>query len=787
MPQTIKVKGAIILSMKKYIQKALSLALVVGAFTANAQVKVGNNPTVINANAVLEIESTNKGLLLPRVPLTSSTSFSPLTAHVTGMAVYNTATISDVTPGYYYNDGTKWVRLGTGTGAPGTNGSTILSGSANPTTQGANGDFYLNTTSSTLFGPKAAGAWPTPGQSLIGLTGLTGSTGPTGPTGLTGTNGSTTLSGTANPLPANGANGDYFLNTTSSTLFGPKAAGAWPTPGLSLKGANGTPGTDGTNGSTTLSGTANPISTQGVNGDYFLNTATSTLFGPKVAGAWPTPGLSLKGADGTNGTASEPWFDKATNAGATLNTQEIYQTGNVGIGAAGSATSTLRVSSVDKNVFGADITVEHTSGQLLGLNAGSAYKGTVASALVRGAQIGTSAEVGSGNISTLRGMESRVSLLNGYTGTVGTGIGGLFNLAHNGTTTTGTVTNATGVQIGGNMLSNADAPGLNRKGLLIDNVINSTRQPGGSAFAIYTSQGNVSFGDTLILRSARSIQATTGAGVAAELGINPLGGGVTIGGNYVELGMRDAGDRDTYMDFHSSNATDYNARIFRGSGVDGVFGISTQGTGGLRLGVGFNTAHIAVSGAAGTAGFVGINTPTPSLRLDVNGSMRIGGSGTANVQGTQLTWSDPNLGNGAGAGAGVSGFLNNFGTGTGGFVFSTTDNNTTFTENMRIDKNGNVTIQGQVKIVGGTPGVGKVLTSDATGLASWQTVSAGTSGLNIDNITAAVAAPVTQVVAAGSLMITDSASGVVMKSPDGTNYLLTIGNGGVINIKKVLP
>ena len=52
-------------------------------------------------------------------------------------------------------------------GDAGTNGRTILSGSVNPTTQGDNGDFYINTSTSTLFGPKASGTWPS-GVSLIG-------------------------------------------------------------------------------------------------------------------------------------------------------------------------------------------------------------------------------------------------------------------------------------------------------------------------------------------------------------------------------------------------------------------------------------------------------------------------------------------------------------------------------------------------------------------------------------------------------------------------------------------
>ena len=105
----------------------LAICLLIG-IAARAQVKVGNNPTTINANSVLEMESTNKGMLLPRLALTSTTAFAPLSAHVAGMVVYNTATAGDVTPGYFYNDGTKWVRLagGAGTGAGSTTAGPLI-------------------------------------------------------------------------------------------------------------------------------------------------------------------------------------------------------------------------------------------------------------------------------------------------------------------------------------------------------------------------------------------------------------------------------------------------------------------------------------------------------------------------------------------------------------------------------------------------------------------------------------------------------------------------------------
>jgi hypothetical protein len=94
------------------MKKALLIVVATLSFGyANAQMKLGTNPTTTNSNALLEMETTNKGLLLPRVALTSTISFAPLTAHVAGMAVYNTATAGDVTPGYYFDNGTKWVKL----------------------------------------------------------------------------------------------------------------------------------------------------------------------------------------------------------------------------------------------------------------------------------------------------------------------------------------------------------------------------------------------------------------------------------------------------------------------------------------------------------------------------------------------------------------------------------------------------------------------------------------------------------------------------------------------------
>ncbi len=94
--------------MKKIII-VLSLFLITGI--AIGQVKIGANTTTLNPNSLFELESTTKGVLMPRLALTSTTAFAPMTAHVAGMTIYNTATTGDVTPGLYYNDGTSWIKI----------------------------------------------------------------------------------------------------------------------------------------------------------------------------------------------------------------------------------------------------------------------------------------------------------------------------------------------------------------------------------------------------------------------------------------------------------------------------------------------------------------------------------------------------------------------------------------------------------------------------------------------------------------------------------------------------
>lgn len=126
----------------KNITRSILIAGIAMLTQANfAQVGIGT--TTPNASAELDIFSANRGLLLPRVSLTNTTLSTPLAAHVAGMTVYNIApAVNDVSPGLYYNDGTKWVAVNQAQG----NDWTILGNAG--TTIGTN---FLGTTDNVDF------------------------------------------------------------------------------------------------------------------------------------------------------------------------------------------------------------------------------------------------------------------------------------------------------------------------------------------------------------------------------------------------------------------------------------------------------------------------------------------------------------------------------------------------------------------------------------------------------------------------------------------------------------
>ncbi|MCF8258056.1 MAG: hypothetical protein K9J06_10895 [Flavobacteriales bacterium] len=125
--------------MAKPLQLAtIVLCLGLAANTASAQdgVLIDYVGTTRDASAILDVRSATQGVMVPRVALTTGTgSAAPVAAPAASLLIYNTATVGDVTPGYYYWNGTGWTRL--------------MSGNTTPLTGTGTADYLARWTSTT--------------------------------------------------------------------------------------------------------------------------------------------------------------------------------------------------------------------------------------------------------------------------------------------------------------------------------------------------------------------------------------------------------------------------------------------------------------------------------------------------------------------------------------------------------------------------------------------------------------------------------------------------------------
>ncbi|NRF39480.1 hypothetical protein [Pedobacter foliorum] len=195
-------------------------------------------------------------------------------------------------------------------GTKGSDGATIISGAAAPTDAiGTIGDFYFQVLLGNFYGPKTANGWGTP-TNLKGALGATGATGATGSAGLPG---SQILNGSTVPGITLGVTGDFYFNRSNGDLYGPKTTAGWGT-AVSLKGSVGPKGADG---STIISGVAVPTAAIGKLGDFYFHLLVGNFYGPKTATGWGVP-TNLKGSNGAAGVAGSQILSGTTAPSSTL-------------------------------------------------------------------------------------------------------------------------------------------------------------------------------------------------------------------------------------------------------------------------------------------------------------------------------------------------------------------------------------------------------------------------------------------------------------------------------------
>ncbi|SEO62241.1 hypothetical protein, partial [Flavobacterium sp. fv08] len=379
--------------------RLLPLFVVLATFSARSQVGIGTKTP--NASAQLEITTTdkadeiyggsNRGILIPRVSLTSTLIYAPIVGNKTeSLLVFNTKTTGDVTPGYYFWLNNKWNRLavsgeaGSGTGKDGKVG--LKEGTVPPGVKGTStypGDdinIYTDTTSGIVYVQTSTGTW-TPINGKDGKEGIIGGTGAPGTSGAAGINKDSTFyidtkTGTVyiltpgtdpldpkNWVPINGKNGidgkngmnggngvpgtpgtpgldatiQMYIDYTTGIVYvrDPKDNTKW----VPLNGKDGAAGNNGKDGMIGGKGAPGTPGAAGINKDstIYIDTETGTVYiltpgtDPKDPKNWvPINGKNgIDGKNGMNGGNGAPGTPGAPGLDATIQMYIDYTTGIV--------------------------------------------------------------------------------------------------------------------------------------------------------------------------------------------------------------------------------------------------------------------------------------------------------------------------------------------------------------------------------------------------------------------------------------------------------------------------
>ncbi|WP_396157027.1 beta strand repeat-containing protein [Flavobacterium sp.] len=298
-----------------------------GVLTAgvNTSRTIGINVTA--PQGALDITSTTDGVLIPRVALTATNVATVLTPTVSEL-VYNSATSAvgpnQVSPGYYYWDGSLWIRLATGN--PNTDwgvlGNSGLSGTTNflGTTDDVDVAFRRNNlaagkigATSTSFGLASANLNTAAGTTAFGVNALAVNVAAIGNTAVGSSALAANTAGTANTAVGSSA---LAANTTSvnntAVGFGSLAAQT-------------------TAGNNTAIGTNALTSANGGGG-------SNTAIGSLAADAITTGSFNVAVGSGSLGAQTTSQFNVGVGANALLN--NVSGANNVAVGTSALNTNT---------------------------------------------------------------------------------------------------------------------------------------------------------------------------------------------------------------------------------------------------------------------------------------------------------------------------------------------------------------------------------------------------------------------------------------------------------------
>ncbi|OUL60225.1 hypothetical protein [Flavobacterium sp. AJR] len=324
--------------------RLLPLLFVLGCYSAYSQVGIGT--LTPSTSSQLEVFASDRGILIPRVTLTSSTDITTIKdGNKESLLVFNTATVSDIKPGYYYWYEGKWNRITISSEATGGSGG-VVGGNGVPGNRGEAGypgadvSIYTDQVSGIVYVQNIDGTWSTLNgkNGLDGKNGIAGGIGLPGEAGLDGTiqmyiDQSTGIIYIRDPknkdnwIPLSVKNGidgvngkpgtdgvsipsgsTIVIDNTTGTIY-VLTPGADPTDPASWTSINGKNGLDGKNGLSGGNGVPGAEGTAGIDGtiQMYIDQSTGIVYvrDPKDTTKW-IPLTGERGIDGIKGIDGEP-------------------------------------------------------------------------------------------------------------------------------------------------------------------------------------------------------------------------------------------------------------------------------------------------------------------------------------------------------------------------------------------------------------------------------------------------------------------------------------------------